>query len=250
MKVHLSPSQSALVEIGMMFLPALPAYIWLWPNVSGSEWLMSVQSAVYVYFIAGALFIGLRRWNWDQLGLNRRGIGLSLACGALLVLARTFALLSTNIPLSLQFTTPSRWVSEIAFYFLLVGVGEELLFRGLMYRALEEWRGVRWAIWGTTLVFGLWHVGGRGLLGFAGGVIYGVLFGAIRWRAGGIVGLMIVHGLVDITTAAIVPENPLRYFNQVQIVQPLLAILTVVVLVGLPVYLWTAPSIKAMWCKR
>ncbi len=250
MKIRLLPSQATLVEICILFLPAIPAYLWLWPNVDGTIWNAPVQSAVYVYFIAGALFIGLRRWNRDQLGLNRHGIGLSLSCGVLLVLARTFALLSTNIPLSLQFTTLARWMSEIAFYFLLVGVGEELLFRGLMYRALEEWRGVRWAIWGTTLVFGLWHVGGGGLLGLAGGAIYGLLFGAIRWRAGGIVGLMIVHGLVDITTAAIVPENPLRYFNQVQIVQPLLAILTVAVLVGLPVCLWTAPSIKAMWRKR
>lgn len=174
---------------------------------------------------------------------------MSLVCGALLVLARTFALLSVSLPLSLQFTTLARWVSEIAFYFLLIGVGEELLFRGVMYRALEEWRGVRWAIWGTTLVFGLRHIGGRGLPGFAGGVIYGVLFGVVRWRAGGIVGLIIVHGLADITTAAIVPENPLRYLNQVQMVQPLLAILTVILLVGLPVYLWKAPSITALWRK-
>lgn len=53
MKLHLSPSQAALVEIGLLFSPALPAYLWLWPNVSGSEWLIPVQSAVYVYFIAG-----------------------------------------------------------------------------------------------------------------------------------------------------------------------------------------------------
>jgi membrane protease YdiL (CAAX protease family) len=247
-KTRLLPSQSALVEIGILFLPAIPAFLWLWPNVGGTIWNTPVQSAVYVYFIAGALFIGLRRWNRDQLGLNRHGIGLSLACGVLLVLARTFALLSTNIPLSLQFLTLTRWVGEIVFNFLLVGVGEELLFRGLMYHALEEWRGVRWAIWGTTLAFGLWHVGG-GLLGFAGGAIYGVLFGVIRWRAGGIAGLMIAHGLLDITTTAIVPENPLQYFNQVQVVQPLLALLTIILLVGIPVYLWQASRIKTLWRK-
>jgi hypothetical protein len=52
-------------------------------------------------------------------------------------------------------------IGDVLFYLLLVGVTEELVFRGLMYRALEEWRGTRWAIWGTTIAFGLWHVGAR-----------------------------------------------------------------------------------------
>ncbi len=29
-------SQTALAEVALMFLPALPAYLWLWPNVEGT----------------------------------------------------------------------------------------------------------------------------------------------------------------------------------------------------------------------
>jgi len=235
-------AQSALVEIGMMFLPGIPAYLWLWPLVDKTEWNTPVQSAVYIYFIAGMFFIGLRRWNWNQIGINRQGIGFGIACGAVLIFARTLALLSTNIPLAWQLTTLDRLIGDVAFYFLFVGVGEELLFRGVMWRALEEWRGTRWAIWGTTLGFGIWHIYGRGVVGIAVGIIYGIFFGAIRRRAGGIIGLMIAHGLMDLSAVAIVPDLRLGYLlTQVQVVHSWLAILSEATFVGLLIYLWRMP---------
>ncbi len=246
MNMRLTASQSALVEIGIMFSPALPAYLWLWPWVnSHPEWETPIQSVVYVYFIACALFIGLRHWNLDQLGVNHNGIGFSLACGFVLIVARWLALLCTNIPLSWQFTTLDRIAGQVAFYFLLVGVGEELVFRGVMWRALTEWRGARWAIWVTTLGFGVWHIYGRGVFGFAAGIIYGVFFGAIRWRAGGIIGLIIAHALIDLSSVAIMPDFRVEYLTtQVQVVNSWLAILSEVMFVGLLIYLWKTPRVK------
>ena len=52
----------ALVEVGILFLPGIPAYIWLWPNLESTDWFMPVQVLVYVYFLAGGLIIG-RRWS-------------------------------------------------------------------------------------------------------------------------------------------------------------------------------------------
>jgi hypothetical protein len=68
------PSLSVLLEIGILFLPAIPAYIWIWPNLSTMQNDI-FQVIVYIYVLVGALFIGLRRWNWNQLGLNYKGIG-------------------------------------------------------------------------------------------------------------------------------------------------------------------------------
>ena len=67
------PSLSALLEVGILFLPAIPAYLWMWPNLGGTLNDI-VQVVVYVYILVGTLYIGLRRWSWDQLGLNRKGI--------------------------------------------------------------------------------------------------------------------------------------------------------------------------------
>ena len=242
MGLRLSPAQLALVEIGIMFLPGIPAYLWLWPNVDGTAWSVPVQAVVYVYFIVGMLFIGLRRWNWDQLGVNRKGIGFSMACGLVLIAARTLALLCTNLPLAWQLTTLDRLIGDVAYYFLLVGLGEELIFRGVMWRALEEWRGTRWAIWVTTLGFGIWHIYGRGVVGIAVGIIYGIFFGAIRWRAGGIVGLIVAHALLDLSTVAIAPDVSMSYLlTQVQVVNSWLALLSEATFAGLLIYLWKMP---------
>jgi membrane protease YdiL (CAAX protease family) len=241
MKLRLTLAQSALFELGILFLPGIPALIWLWPRVAGTEWNTPVQSAVYVYLIAGALFIGLRRWSWDQLGLNRKGILFALACGTVVILGRLIVLLGTNIPLSFQFASVDRIIGETVYYFLLVGLCEELIFRGLMYRALDEWRGTRWAIWGSSLGFGLFHLG-HGDPTIVVAVFIGALFAAIRWRTGGIIGLIIVHALYDLSVVAIVPELSMNYLiNQTQIHNWIPVVVGYAMMIGTGIYLWKAP---------
>ena len=52
-KVH--PRVSALVEVGILCQPAILAYIWLWPAVSGTALLYPVQCLVYVCLVWHAL---------------------------------------------------------------------------------------------------------------------------------------------------------------------------------------------------
>ena len=78
---RLHPSLAGLLEVGVMFLPAIPAYLWVWPKVSGTA-LDIWQTLVYLYVIAGTVFIGRRRYGWSELGLNWRGIWLAACCGA------------------------------------------------------------------------------------------------------------------------------------------------------------------------
>jgi membrane protease YdiL (CAAX protease family) len=221
-----------------MFLPGIPAYLWLWPAVSETAWHRPVQVAVYLYFLAGCLVIGLRRWNLGQLGLNQQGLALSLLCGLTFLLGRSLVLLATDLPLGLQPVTLRGLVGDIVFYFALVGLIEELLFRGLIYRALDEWRGARLAIWGSALAFGLYHVGGQGPLGGLGTFFIGVIFGAIRWRAGGIVGLIAVHGLADLTIVELYPDLTIQQLGQVHVVHPELVILGYGLMLAVLFYLW------------
>jgi membrane protease YdiL (CAAX protease family) len=194
-----------------------------------------------VYLIAGALFIGLRRWSWDQLGLNRNGIGFTLACGLVLILGRMIVLMATSIPLSFQFATLDRLIGEIVFYFLLVGLGEELIFRGVMYRALDEWRGTRLAIWGSSLGFGLFHLG-HGDPTIVVAVFIGALFAAIRWRTGGIVGLILAHALYDLSAVALVPDLSIsNLITQVKINNWSLVVVGYALMIGVGIYLWKAP---------
>jgi membrane protease YdiL (CAAX protease family) len=77
-----------------------------------------------------------------------------------------------------------------------------------MYRALDEWRGTRLAIWGSSLGFGVFHLG---------------------------------HG--DPTmVVAIAPDLSMDYpIGQVQIRHGLAVALGYVMMVGVGIYLWQAP---------
>jgi len=228
----------ALLEVLLLFLPGLPAYLWLWPNVEGTPWHQPVQIIVYLYFLVGCLLIGHRRWNLKQLGLNWDGLGISLLSGFAVLLGRYLIYIATSLPVTLRPFSLSRFAGEFLFYFGMVGFIEELLFRGLIYRAFEEWGGIKLAIWGSTLAFGLYHLGGQGLLGFLGTAILGLIFAVIRWRAGGIVGLILIHGMIDIPAIEIqTPLDP-QQLHQVQIEQPLLVVLGYLLLLGPVLYLW------------
>jgi membrane protease YdiL (CAAX protease family) len=241
---RLEPSQSALLEVGLLFLPGIPAYLWLWPFFGSTDWLLLAQSVVYLYFLLGTLFIGLRRWDWGALGVNRQGIGFSLGCGLVLLVGRHLVLFSTDIPRDFPGLDLERLILDILFYFLLVGLVEELLFRGLIYRAFDDWRGHRWAIWGSATAFGFYHIGASGLAGVAGGVVVGLIFGLIRWRAGGILGLVLVHGLIDVAVVEANPQLNSYLTSQLRILYPGLLILGYGLLMALILYLWKMPARK------
>lgn len=231
------PAQAALAETALLFAPALPAYVWLWPNVSGLSQYVT-QALVYGYLLAGAVLIGRRRWSWDQLGVNERGLGLSLVAGALLLTGRTLVILAVDWPLFQRAYSALEWAGLAAFYLGAVGVTEELLFRGLVYRALEDWRGLRAAIWGSSLAFGLFHLPSQGWLGLLGTGLIGLVFAVIRWRAGGIAGLIIVHGLIDLGAVVLLPSLELSELGQPAITSRGLLLAGYGLLLAPPLALW------------
>jgi membrane protease YdiL (CAAX protease family) len=227
-----------LLEVGVMFLPAIPACLWLWPNVAGTgAWIANSLSDLYA--AAGSLVIGLRRWSLDQLGLNRKGILTGLACGLAIVAGRILVVLSIHWNAPRPQLTPLQLAGEFIFDFALVAVGQELLYRGLIYRALEDWRGTRWAIWGSSICFGFWHLGGGPLI-IVATAFYGLIFALIRRRTGGILGAVLVHGLMDFTSALLLPLQNIDWagLGRPDIAHPSWMILGLVLIAAPPIYLW------------
>ncbi len=248
----LPPGITTLLEVSVMFLPAIPAYIWLWPNVSGAL-QDAAQTLTYIYVLAGTCLIAWRRSPhefgpvlgkpafWRVLGpwgLNARGLWLSLASGLAIILGRTLVILSVDWSLSLPTFNALRILGEIIFYFGLVGVTEELLFRGVIYRALDGLGGAGLAIWGSSLAFMLWHIFGQGPLVGAAMFLYGLIFALIRWRAGGILGLILVHGLVDFAAAQMLPSLDVVGLGRPVVPYPAWLALGLALIALTPVYLW------------
>ena len=235
----------ALIELGTLFLPGIPAFFWLWPRLSGPA-ADAAQVVAYLYLLAGGLVIGLRRWTPYQLGLSRRGLWLGVACGLALLAGRTLIILAVSWPQAAAPLTLRRAISDLLFYFGLVGLVEEYLFRGLVYRALLEWRSVRWAVWGSALAFSLFHVGWHSPLQALGSLIYGLILGVARWRTGGILGLILAHGMMDLGAVWLLPMLRLEEIGRPGIAHPALLLVGCALLFGTPLYLWLLhPRLKA-----
>jgi membrane protease YdiL (CAAX protease family) len=237
MKTRMRPAVAALAELAILFAPAIPAYIWVWPNVSGTREDI-FQVLVYVYLLAGGLIIGLRRWRPDALGLNRRGLGVSLACGGVGLVILILGRLAAGLPWNPRPLTWERLAWELFFYFCMVGLTEELLARGLLYRALYELRGDRLAIWGSAIAFGFYHIGSQGPLGVLATGLIGAFWGAIRWRAGGIAGLIVIHGLYDIIAIEGWPDLRAESVSRISSLNPVLALICDGLLAATILYLW------------
>lgn len=240
MRKPLQPGMAALLEIGLMFMPAIPAYLWVWPNLEGTAELLW-QALTYVYVLAGTLYIGLRRWSLSLLGLNRNGLWLSLLCGLAVLLGRLLIILAIDWEISPPQTSLPRLLGDILFYIGLVGLVEELLYRGLVYHALEDWLGTRWAIWGSSLGFALWHIFGQGLLMGLVSFFIGLYFALFRWRAGGILGLIWLHGLWDLESVWLIASSSQQILgaaSQLTVLHTGWLYLGTALLLGVPVYLW------------
>jgi membrane protease YdiL (CAAX protease family) len=116
----------------------------------------------------------------------------------------------------------------------------------LIYRLLLDWKGLRWAIWGSSVGFGLWHIFGQGPLIGAATFAIGLLFVLIRWRAGGIVGLIVLHGLWDLQSAWMVSDSnaAIVSIGRPDITHPVWVIVGMLMLLAVPLAMWRV-SFKA-----
>jgi len=231
------PGFWALVEVGVLFLPAIPAYLWVWPNLEGRP-LQIADIITHLYVLVGTLFIGLRRWNWHQLGINMQGFWLSLIFGGIMILGRSLVILSVRWDLPVPELTFIQLAGDFLYYFAVIGLVQELLFRGLVYRAFEDWLGTRWAIWGSSMGFMLWHVFGWGPLVGAAMILYGLIFALMRFRGGGILGLVIVHGAMDFLGALMLPDLDVLSLGRPSIPYPVFMYLGLALIVLPPIVLW------------
>jgi membrane protease YdiL (CAAX protease family) len=124
---------------------------------------------------------------------------------------------------------------------------EELLFRGIIFRLLEDWKGIQWAIWGSSVAFGFWHFFGQGPIVGVATMFIGLLFALLRWRSGGIVGLIVLHALWDLETVWLVNDSnaAILDINKIALANPVMTWLGFALLVLVPVYLyWGHPRLE------
>jgi membrane protease YdiL (CAAX protease family) len=88
----------------------------------------------------------------------------------------------------------SSW-SELALISLSAGVGEEMLFRGVIQASLTHWLGMSWGLALASMLFGLLHPISLAYIVIAG--FLGLYLGAVWVANGNLLAVMVTHALYD-----------------------------------------------------
>jgi uncharacterized protein len=176
---------------------------------------------------AAALLVALARrdgCSWTALGLGRESLGPGLRwAGALVAAVLLGYLVTVALPPTRQAFADTRATSlsgAALLWHLLVRIPlgtallEEVAFRGVVYAMVERRRGVRAAVVGSSLLFGLWHVlpslglrranaavadvlgsgpAGAVVAAVAATTLAGVVFCELRRRSGGLLAPFALH---------------------------------------------------------
>ncbi|MBL0099594.1 MAG: CPBP family intramembrane metalloprotease [Saprospiraceae bacterium] len=88
---------------------------------------------------------------------------------------------------------PSDLVVNILLLGVLPGIGEELLFRGVIQKEIiEKWQNPHTAIWITAIIFSLFHFQ---VTGFIPKMMIGAILGYAYYYSGSLILPMIIHAL-------------------------------------------------------
>jgi len=94
---------------------------------------------------------------------------------------------------------------DLAYMVIFVGLGEELLFRGLVQRDMTNLLGWKWGLLGASLMFGVMHLTWRSIpeLGFT--FLAGALLGYLYYRTRSLTSPIVAHGIGNTVLVAVMP---------------------------------------------
>lgn len=160
------------------------------------------QRIVIGLVVAPAFLLAVMAWlRWDGIGF-----GPPTPQRALLLLWLPLAyIVAILASVALRGFPPAATIAFVFINTLLVGISEELMFRGILFRGALSRMTIWKAIWLSCILFGLIHalnvfITGDlvpALLQALAAFMSGVLFMALRIRSGSLYPLIIIHALWD-----------------------------------------------------
>ena len=162
-----------------------------------AEWTRGVVSqqpglAPAALLLGGAaLAVVAVGWRSESLGLGTTRFGLRLLGG--LALAAVLLL-----PAAVRSGAAPLLPANLALAAIVVSIGEEIAFRGVLYAALEEIGGAPLAILGSTLLWTMAHVLSHPAEFLGAVAAAGLLFALWRWACKDLVAPIIAHVIADL----------------------------------------------------
>jgi len=161
--------------------------------------LTEVSGNYIIYSIYIACSVLLTKYNGRSLaeiGLTHKGLLRSLGYSGVPVAA---AFLRSLIFADLKLSPDANSWANVAyglFYWVFGGLGQEVLFRGLILFSLQRWKGRKLALVVSSVLFGLMHVR-QGVTGVIGTILIGGYWGWVALKTRNIIGTTLAHGFYN-----------------------------------------------------
>lgn len=97
------------------------------------------------------------------------------------------------------------FLRDLAYMSLFVGMGEEVLFRGLIQNSLKDLLGLRWGIFLSAAIFMVMHLTWRSNLELVFTFCVGLVFGMFYEKTGSLVGPIVMHGVGNTVLVSVMP---------------------------------------------
>ena len=169
--------------VGVMYRPG-PYEWWVRDTIMDVPRLLMFTLAL----LAGRYFWGMRQIGWHAsrpvLGLIGGAVIVAFVLSGVAFRARPFDLLLHQLLI-------------VSVSSLIVAASEETLFRGVIFRALHDWRGATVAMWGSAALFTVYHVQAQPLHGWPPIFLTGLFAAVLRWQGVGLAWLIGGHAAAD-----------------------------------------------------
>lgn len=193
-KLYLALSLAPLIRILSLSMPLtdIPRIYWYV--------IIAVPLMVGAFLVTRRLGFSLRK-----VGFVRSGIPLQLltggSAGFLFALAGYYVL---DMPEPLVASLDVNQILLPAIILLIAGFAEEVTFRGVMQRCAMEASG-RWGWIYVAFLFAILQIGYLSAFHFLFALAIGLFFGWVVLRTGSILGVILAHGIINITFYLIAP---------------------------------------------
>lgn len=192
--------KAAIVFLQVVFLPLLfvgiGAAILIWGlGLEPSGRL--TRGILYGCLFLACCAVGRWKFSLEGIGITRQNVGRGFLYAGI-ILAIGFAFMFAVQPPEALAEMSFALLLPVLFY-LVVAMAEEAWFRGLIFKALYDWRGALLAVFGSAILFGLMHIPTHGWQGLLFSLSIGLPYAIVRLKTDNILGLIVVHWLTNLS---------------------------------------------------
>lgn len=185
---------------GSDFMEVVERFPWL-SSVFSAVTAVAVTALLWKYFLLDERkFGGAHKFGWlSGLSCAAAAVGVGAVWSKAITASGIREFFQRYAEISENSYENQNWLVLVICIGILASAGEELVFRGFIYRRAKNYFGVGWAVGISAALFGIYH---GNMVQFLYAVVMGILFALLYEKTGTLLAPVIAHAAANIFTVS------------------------------------------------